>query len=49
MYRLSVCADTCFRQLPFKQRVERIVSAGFLVEFWGWTIRDIPWHGRWTR
>ena len=43
MYRLSVCADSCFRQLPFKQRVERIVSAGFLVEFWGWTNRDVDW------
>ncbi len=43
MYRLSVCADSCFRQLPFKQRVERIVSAEFLMDFWGWTNRDVDW------
>ena len=36
MFRLSVCADTVFCDLPFEQRVKGIAQAGFLVEFWGW-------------
>ena len=41
MFRLSVCADTLFRDLPFEQRVQEISRAGFLVEFWGWQGHDI--------
>ena len=41
MFRLSVCADTVFCDLPFEQRVKEIAQAGFLVEFWGWQGRDI--------
>jgi hydroxypyruvate isomerase len=41
MFRLSICADTIFLKLPFVERVKRIAQAGFLVEFWGWSGRDI--------
>ncbi len=41
MFRLSVCADTVFLDLPFEQRVEKITEAGFHVEFWGWQGRDM--------
>jgi len=41
MYRLSVCADTVFLDLPFEERVKKIADAGFLVEFWGWKGRDL--------
>jgi len=34
MFRLSVCAETVFRDLPFIERVRAIRRAGFLVEFW---------------
>src|SRR5215831_8881780 len=34
MYRLSVCAETVFCQLPFLQRVKEIARSGFMVEFW---------------
>ena len=41
MYRLSVCADTVFLDLPFEERVKKIAKTGFLVEFWGWKRRDL--------
>ena len=41
MYRLSVCADTVFLDLPFAERVKKIAEAGFLVEFWGWKGRNL--------
>lgn len=41
MFRLSVCADTVFLDLPFARRVERIAAAGLSVEFWGWRDRDL--------
>jgi hydroxypyruvate isomerase len=41
MFRLSVCADTLFLDLPFVQRMHEIAQAGFLVEFWGWQGRDL--------
>jgi len=41
MSRLSVCADTVSLNLPFIERVRQISRAGFLVEFWGWTGRDV--------
>ena len=34
MFRLSVCAETLFRSLPFAERARAISRAGFLVEFW---------------
>ncbi|MBE7549813.1 MAG: TIM barrel protein [Anaerolineales bacterium] len=41
MYRLSICADTVFLDLPFEERVKKIAQAGFLVEFWGWKGRNL--------
>ena len=41
MFRLAVCADTVFLELPFEQRIKEIARAGFWVEFWGWQGRDI--------
>lgn len=41
MFQLSVCADTVFLDLPVKQRIEAIVSAGFAVECWVWKDRDL--------
>jgi hydroxypyruvate isomerase len=40
VYRLSVCADTVFLDLPFEERLRKIAEAGFLVEFWGWKGRN---------
>ena len=31
MYRLAICADTVFLDLPFKERLKKIAEAGFLV------------------
>ncbi|HLJ11489.1 MAG TPA: TIM barrel protein [Planctomycetaceae bacterium] len=41
MFRLALCADTIFCDLPFTQRVKQIAKAGFLVDFWRWMDRDI--------
>src|SRR5437660_9034894 len=41
MYRLSVCAETVFCQLPFSQRVKEIARSGFMVEFWRRSGADI--------
>jgi len=41
MFKLSVCAETVFRHLPFEERVRRVTEAGFLVEFWKWSGRDL--------
>ncbi len=41
MFRLSICAETFFCDLPFVERVRRIASAGFLVDFWRWTRGDV--------
>lgn len=40
-YRLAACAEMLFQELPFVDRVERIAAAGFEVEIWGWTTKDI--------
>jgi hypothetical protein len=40
MYRLSICANTIFLDLPFEKRLKEIAKAGFLVEFWGWKGRS---------
>ncbi|MGW1345077.1 TIM barrel protein [Kribbella sp. NPDC002412] len=39
--RLAVCAEMVFTELPFLERVERIHAAGFDVELWNWTSKDI--------
>jgi hydroxypyruvate isomerase len=36
VFKLAVCADTVFLDLPFDERVRRISDAGFQVEFWTW-------------
>lgn len=41
MYRLSICADTVFLDLPLEERFKKIAAAGFLVEFWGWKGRNL--------
>jgi hydroxypyruvate isomerase len=40
-YRLAVSAEMLFVELPFLDRVQRIADAGFLVEIWDWTVKDI--------
>ncbi len=40
-YRLSVCAEMVFLDLPFIERVKRIHAMGFGVEIWDWTQKDI--------
>lgn len=40
-YRLSACAEMIFLDLPFIERVERIHAAGFGVEIWDWSAKDV--------
>jgi hydroxypyruvate isomerase len=40
-YRLAVCAEMVFLDLPFPERVRRISDLGFEVEIWGWATKDI--------
>ena len=40
-FRLAVCAEMVFRDLPIEQRVRRIADLGFEVEIWDWTKKDI--------
>jgi hydroxypyruvate isomerase len=40
-YRLAVSAEMVFVDLPFEERVRRISDAGFEVEIWNWTTKDI--------
>ena len=40
-YSLSVCAEMVFTELPLIERVERIHAAGFGVEIWDWSTKDI--------
>ena len=40
-YSLSVCAEMVFTELPLIERVERIHAAGFGVEIWDWSSKDI--------
>ncbi len=40
-YSLSVCAEMVFTELPLVERVERIHAAGFGVEIWDWSSKDI--------
>jgi hydroxypyruvate isomerase len=40
-YRLAASAEMLFLDLPFVERVERIAAAGFEVEIWDWTAKDV--------
>ena len=40
-YRLAASAEMLFVDLPFVDRVQHIHDAGFLVEIWDWTAKDI--------
>jgi hydroxypyruvate isomerase len=40
-YRLAVCAEMVFLNLPFEERVRRIADLGFEVEMWNWATKDI--------
>lgn len=40
-FRLAVSAEMIFLELPFEERVRRISAAGFEVEIWNWTTKDI--------
>lgn len=39
-FRLAVCAEMVFTDLPFLERVARIHDAGFAVEIWDWSTKD---------
>jgi hydroxypyruvate isomerase len=40
-FRLAVCAEMVFRDLPVVERVTRIRDLGFEAEIWDWTKHDI--------
>jgi hydroxypyruvate isomerase len=40
-FALAASAEMIFTDLPFAQRVQRLADAGFLVEIWDWTRKDI--------
>jgi hydroxypyruvate isomerase len=40
-YRLAVCAEMVFLDLPVEERVRRIAGLGFEVEIWDWTRKDV--------
>jgi hydroxypyruvate isomerase len=40
-FRLAVCAEMVFLDLPFEERVRRISELGFEVEIWDWTTKDV--------
>jgi hydroxypyruvate isomerase len=40
-YRLAVCAEMVFLDLPVEERVRRIAELGFEVEIWDWTRKDV--------
>lgn len=41
MFDLAASAEMLYVDLPFLDRVTRIAEAGFLVEIWDWTTKDI--------
>lgn len=41
MYRLAVCAETTFLDLPLEERCKKIAEAGFLVELWDWKGKNL--------
>ncbi|MBL7261193.1 TIM barrel protein [Paractinoplanes lichenicola] len=40
-FRLAVCAEMVFLELPFVERVRRISELGFEVEMWAWAGKDL--------
>ena len=40
-YRLAVCAEMVYLDLPFTERVRRLADLGFEVEMWNWAGKDI--------
>ncbi|MET0417735.1 MAG: TIM barrel protein [Actinoplanes sp.] len=40
-YRLAVCAEMVYLELPFAERVRRLAGQGFEVEMWNWAGKDI--------
>jgi hydroxypyruvate isomerase len=40
-FRLAVCAEMVFLDLPFAERVARIAELGFEAEMWNWADKDI--------
>jgi len=40
-FRLAVCAEMVFLDLPFVERVRRIADLGFEVEMWDWAGKDL--------
>ena len=40
-FRLAACAEMLYLDRPFVERVMRLTERGLLVEFWGWTTKDI--------
>jgi hydroxypyruvate isomerase len=40
-YRLAVCAEMVFLDLPVEERVRRIAGLGYEVEIWDWTTKDL--------
>lgn len=40
-YRLAASAEMLFLDLPFEERVRRITDAGFEVELWDWSTKDL--------
>jgi hydroxypyruvate isomerase len=41
-FTLAANAEMLFVDLPFEQRVARLHEAGFEVELWDWTTKDLP-------
>ena len=39
---LAACAEMLFLELPVVERVSRLAEAGFQVEIWDWTTKDLP-------
>ena len=40
-YRLAVCAEMVFLDLPVEERIRRLAGLGFEVEIWDWTRKDV--------
>ncbi|MEY3407810.1 MAG: putative hydroxypyruvate isomerase [Actinomycetota bacterium] len=40
-FQLAVCAEMVFTDLPFMDRVQKIQNAGFDVEIWDWSNKDL--------
>ena len=40
-FRLAVCVEMVFRDLPLVERVHRVKDLGFAAEIWDWTTKDL--------